>query len=202
MTQITQQAVVVLASGNAGKLRELRGILAPLTLELRSQADFDTPEAVEDGLSFVENALIKARNAARHTGLPALADDSGLAVDSLEGAPGIHSARFAGGGGDQANNDKLLAQLGDLPRADRSAQFHCALVYMRHWQDPTPIICQGRWEGYILQQPSGKDGFGYDPLFYVPGEDCSAAELDPVRKNTLSHRAQASVALVEALRRE
>lgn len=202
MTQITQQAVVVLASGNAGKLRELRGILAPLTLELRSQADFDTPEAVEDGLSFVENALIKARNAARHTGLPALADDSGLAVDSLEGAPGIHSARFAGGGGDQANNDKLLAQLGGLPRADRSAQFHCALVYMRHWQDPTPIICQGRWEGYILQQPSGKDGFGYDPLFYVPGEDCSAAELDPVRKNTLSHRAQASVALVEALRRE
>jgi XTP/dITP diphosphohydrolase len=154
---------VVLASGNAGKLRELRRILKPLGLSLISQSEFDVPDVEENGLSFVENAIIKARATAKATGLPAIADDSGLEVDYLRGAPGIYSARYSGQG-DAANNAKLLSALGDLPMQQRTARFQCVLVYMRHWQDPTPIVCQGTWEGQILFEASGENGFGYDPL--------------------------------------
>jgi len=190
---------VVLASGNAGKLRELRKILTPLGLTLQSQAEFEVPEVEENGLSFVENAIIKARAATKATGLPAIADDSGLEVDYLRGAPGIHSARYSGKG-DAANNAKLLAELGDLPMAQRTARFQCVLVYMRHWQDPVPIVCQGSWEGQILFEASGENGFGYDPLFYLPEYRCSSAQLSSEDKNRISHRAKASAALLDALR--
>lgn len=191
--------VVVLASGNAGKLREFAGILAPLGLQLKSQAEFAVPEVEETGLSFVENAIIKARAASQASGHPAIADDSGLEVDFLEGAPGIHSARYSGGG-DAANNSKLLAALEGLPAEQRSARFQCALVYMRHYLDPMPLVCQGSWEGRILEAPRGDNGFGYDPLFYVPDYNCSSAELEPALKNRISHRARASARLLEALR--
>ncbi|KZX55996.1 non-canonical purine NTP pyrophosphatase [Halioglobus sp. HI00S01] len=193
----TQQ--VVLASGNAGKLRELGRILAPLGMELVSQGEFDMPEVPEDGLSFVENAIIKARAAAAHCGLPAIADDSGLEVDYLQGAPGIHSARYSGQG-DEANNAKLLAALEGVDEAQRSARFQCVLVYMRHANDPTPLVCQGSWEGRILTETRGVEGFGYDPLFYVPEHDCSSAELPRDLKNAISHRAKASALLLDALR--
>lgn len=190
---------VVLASGNPGKLRELSGILAPLGLTLKSLADFQVPEVEENGLSFVENAIIKARAAAEFTGLPAIADDSGLEVDFLNGAPGIYSARYSGNG-DEANNLKLLAELAGLPESQRSARFQCALVYMRHPLDPMPLVCQASWEGQILAEPRGTEGFGYDPLFYVPEHRCSSAELPPGLKNRISHRARASALLLEALR--
>lgn len=191
---------VVLASGNAGKLKELGGILAPLGMDLRSQAEFDVPEVPEDGLTFVENALIKARAASRHTGLPAIADDSGLEVDALQGAPGIHSARYSGEG-DTGNNRKLLAALAGLPREQRRARFQCVLVFLRHAEDPTPLICQGSWDGYVLEVPSGEQGFGYDPVFFVPEHGCSAAELPREVKNQISHRARACAQLAEALAR-
>ncbi len=191
--------VVVLASGNAGKLRELAGILAPLGVQLTSQAEFSVPEVEETGLSFVENAIIKARAAAQFSGHPAIADDSGLEVDYLMGAPGIHSARYSRAG-DAANNAKLLAALGELPPQQRSARFQCALVYMRHALDPMPLVCQASWEGLILDAPQGVNGFGYDPLFYVPEYRCSSAELPPELKNRISHRARASALLLEALR--
>jgi XTP/dITP diphosphohydrolase len=190
---------IVLASGNAGKLRELARILAPLEVALKSQAEFNVPEVEETGLSFVENAIIKARAAAEHSGLPAIADDSGLEVDYLQGAPGIHSARYSGMG-DAANNSKLLAELGDLPDQQRSARFQCVLVYLRHALDPTPLVCQASWEGRILFEPRGDNGFGYDPLFYLPDYNCSSAELAPEVKNRISHRAKASARLLEALR--
>ena len=190
---------VVLASGNAGKLRELARVLAPLEVALKSQAEFNVPEVEETGLSFVENAIIKARAAAQHSGLPAIADDSGLEVDYLQGAPGIHSARYSGMG-DVANNSKLLTELGDLPDQQRSARFQCVLVYLRHALDPTPLVCQASWEGRILFEPRGDNGFGYDPLFYVPDYNCSSAELAPEVKNRISHRAKASASLLEALR--
>ena len=196
----SQTHTVVLASGNAGKLRELDRILAPLEMQLQSQATYGVPEVPETGLSFVENAIIKARAAARHTGLPSIADDSGLEVDYLRGAPGIHSARYSGAG-DAANNAKLLAALGDIPEEARGARFQCVLVYMRHGLDPTPLVCQASWEGRILFAPRGDAGFGYDPLFYVPDQGCSSAELDPAVKNRISHRARASALLLEALRR-
>lgn len=189
---------VVLASGNAGKLRELRKILKPLGLSLISQSEFNVPEVEENGLSFVENAIIKARASAKVTGLPTIADDSGLEVDYLQGAPGIYSARYSGQG-DAANNAKLLSELGDLPLQQRTARFQCVLVYMRHWQDPTPIVCQGAWEGQILFELSGENGFGYDPLFYLPSHRCSSAQLSTEEKNSISHRAKASVRLLEAL---
>jgi XTP/dITP diphosphohydrolase len=195
---MTDTREVVLASGNPGKLREFARILAPLNMHLRSQGEFDVPEVEENGLSFVENAIIKARACAAHTGLPAIADDSGLEVDYLRGAPGIRSARYSGQG-DAANNAKLLAALADVPDAERTARFQCALVYMRHAEDPTPIVCQGAWEGRILHAECGVDGFGYDPLFYVPTHDCSSAELDPAEKNRISHRARASALLLTAL---
>ena len=193
-----KQGSVVLASGNAGKLAELNRILAPLGLNLISQADFAVPEVEETGLSFVENAILKARAAARHSELPAIADDSGLEVDYLQGAPGIHSARFSGQG-DAGNNALLLERLEGVPEAQRTARFQCVLVYLRHERDPTPIICQGSWEGRILLEARGEQGFGYDPLFYVPQYQCSSAELAPELKNRISHRARASALLREAL---
>jgi XTP/dITP diphosphohydrolase len=190
---------VVLATGNAGKVREFAELFAPHAIEVVPQSDFGVPDVAETGLTFVENALIKARNAAAHTGLPAIADDSGLEVDHLNGAPGIYSARYAGDGGSAANNAKLVEALAGVPEAQRSARFQCLLVYPRHADDPTPVICQGTWEGRILETPQGGQGFGYDPLFYVPGEGCSAAELPAGRKNALSHRGQALACLLRAL---
>ncbi len=183
---------VVLASGNAGKVKEINQLLSSQQIQVIPQSDFNVPDIAETGLTFVENAILKARNAAQHSGLPAIADDSGLEVDALNGAPGIHSARFAGPeASDQANNDKLLEQLKDIPEAERSARFQCLLVYLRHPADPTPLICQGTWEGQILFQPQGENGFGYDPLFFVPDHYCSSAELRPEVKNRLSHRGHA-----------
>lgn len=199
MNEPTPKQVVVLASGNAGKLREFREVLAPLAVQLKSQAEFAVPEVEETGLCFVENAIIKARAAAQHCKLPAIADDSGLEVDYLAGAPGIHSARYSGKG-DRANNAKLLQALAGVPEQQRSARFQCVLVYMRHALDPTPLVCQASWEGLILLQPRGEYGFGYDPLFYVPEHQCSSAELAPEVKNRISHRAKASAQLFEALR--
>ncbi|MEP5567363.1 MAG: RdgB/HAM1 family non-canonical purine NTP pyrophosphatase [Halioglobus sp.] len=193
-----KKETVVLASGNVGKLKELNRILSPLDLVLKSQAEFEVPEVPEDGLSFVENAIIKARAASRHTGLPAIADDSGLEVDYLKGAPGIHSARYSGAG-DKANNVKLIEALAGVPQQQRSARFQCVLVYMRHHQDPTPLVCQGSWEGLILESEEGENGFGYDPLFYLPDYQCSSAQLPTDVKNSVSHRAVASALLVEAL---
>ncbi len=187
-------ARLVLASGNAGKLRELRDLLADTPIELASQAEFQLTEAVEDGLSFVENALIKARHACVHTDLPAIADDSGLEVDALNGEPGIFSARYAGvsgAGADAANNSKLLNELEQVPEALRSARFHCAVVLLRHPTDPMPLVCQGTWEGRILFREAGENGFGYDPLFYVPSHECASAELAADVKNAISHRGQA-----------
>ncbi len=196
----TRNQTVVLASGNRGKLRELDRILAPLGMSLKAQSEFDVPEVPEDGLSFVENAIIKARAACAHTGLPAIADDSGLEVDYLDGEPGIHSARYSGEG-DAGNNAKLLRALEGVPEEQRTARFQCVLVYMRHAADPTPLVCQGSWEGLILFAPQGEQGFGYDPLFLVPEQGCSSAELAPELKNRISHRARASAALLEALAR-
>lgn len=191
---------IVLASGNPGKVREFNQLLGGIDIEVVPQSDYGVPEAEETGLTFVENALLKARQAARLTSLPALADDSGLEVDALNGAPGIYSARYAGkGAGDEQNLLKLLADLQGLPEEQRAARFQCVLVYLRHEFDPTPLICQGTWEGRILPAPQGKNGFGYDPVFFVPTHNCSSAELPPEVKNSLSHRGQALRALLTAL---
>jgi XTP/dITP diphosphohydrolase len=191
---------VVLASNNPGKVREINAMLAGLHLTVVPQSDFNVVEVEETGLTFVENALLKARNATRHTGLPAIADDSGIEVDALHGAPGIYSARYAGEGASDARNlEKLLADLRDVPEAKRTARFVCLMVYLRHEFDPTPIICQGSWEGRVLFEPRGAGGFGYDPVFFVPTHGCSSAELPPEVKNQLSHRGQALRALVAAL---
>jgi len=191
---------IVLASGNRGKLKEFNDILAPLQVSVVPQSDFAVREAEETGLSFVENAIIKARNACRATGLPALADDSGLEVDALRGGPGIYSARYAGeGASDEDNNLKLLQALAEIPDAERSARFRCVLVFMRHAEDPTPLICQGSWEGRILRQPCGTNGFGYDPLFLVPELNCASAELSPEQKHARSHRGQAVRQLLDRI---
>ncbi|MBT3091973.1 MAG: RdgB/HAM1 family non-canonical purine NTP pyrophosphatase [Candidatus Thiodiazotropha sp. (ex Lucina pensylvanica)] len=191
---------IVLASNNAGKVREINQLLASEQITVVAQKEFNIPDAIEDGLSFVENAIKKARHAASLSGLPAIADDSGIEVDALNNAPGIYSARFAGPDStDEANLQKLLDHLKEIPEAQRSARFQCLLVYMRHAEDPTPIICQGTWEGRILHQPRGENGFGYDPIFYVPTHDCSSAELEPEVKNSLSHRGQALKKLLHAL---
>jgi XTP/dITP diphosphohydrolase len=189
---------LVLASHNAGKLKELQAMLGD-SVQLRSIGEFSSVEPEETGLSFVENAILKARNAARISGLPALADDSGLAVDFLGGAPGIYSARYADGQGDAANNAKLLNALNDVPEDQRGAQFVCVLALVRHADDPLPILCEGLWHGRILTAASGEHGFGYDPLFWVPERDCSSAELSPVEKNQLSHRARAMAILRQRL---
>lgn len=192
---------IVLASGNPGKVREINALLEGLGIEVLAQSEFGVPEAEETGLTFVENAILKARNAAEHTGLPAIADDSGIEVDALNGAPGIYSARYGGPNASDGDNcDKLLADLKDTPEHRRGARFQCLLVYLRHAADPTPLICQGTWEGRILHAPRGENGFGYDPVFYVPTHECSAAELAPEEKNAISHRGQALRRLVEALR--
>lgn len=192
---------IVLASSNPGKLREIGQMLAGIGLEVVPQSAFGVPDAEETGLSFVENAILKARHAARYAGLPAIADDSGLEVDALHGAPGIYSARYAGrGASDAANLRKLLEELKAVPEEQRTARFQCVMVYLREPLDPTPLVAQGTWEGRILTAPRGTGGFGYDPVFYVPSHGCSAAELPPETKNALSHRGQALRKLLEALR--
>ena len=191
---------VVLASSNKGKVREFGQLLSNQGIVILPQSDFGVPDAEETGLTFVENAILKARNAAAHTGLPALADDSGIEVDHLDGAPGIYSARYAGGDGNgAANNAKLLQALAGIEDARRTARFQCVLVYLRHADDPTPLICQGTWEGRILTAARGEGGFGYDPIFFVPDEGCGAAELPAERKNAISHRGQALRCLLNAM---
>ena len=200
MKQGHQGERIVLASSNAGKVREINQLLTEQEIEVVPQSEFDTPDAEETGLTFVENAILKARNAARHSGLPAIADDSGIEVDALRGAPGIYSARFAGPACDDGeNNRKLLQDLEGIDEKARTARFQCVMVYMRHADDPTPLICQGTWEGVILSAPQGENGFGYDPLFFVPEKGCTSAELVPEEKNRLSHRGQALRKLMQAL---
>jgi XTP/dITP diphosphohydrolase len=183
---------VVLASSNPGKLKEFGELLADSGLTVITQASLGVSDAEETGLSFVENALLKARHAAQATGLPALADDSGLCVHAANGAPGLYSARYAGGHGDSAaNNAKLLETLSETPSEQRGAFFICVLVLLRHADDPAPLIAEGRWHGRVLPAPSGAHGFGYDPLFLPDGQSVSAAELAPSVKNLLSHRGQA-----------
>jgi len=191
---------LVVATGNKGKLNEISQVLAPLGITVRGQKDFAIPEIEETGLTFVENAILKARNTCLHTGKPALADDSGIEVDALNGAPGIYSARYAGvGASDGANVVKLLDALQGVTESERSARFQCVMVYMRHANDPKPLICQGTWEGRITLAPAGDNGFGYDPLFWVPQHNCTAAQLPPDIKNSLSHRGQALQKLLVAL---
>ena len=200
MTQNHRGERIVLASNNPGKVREINQLLAKQEIQVIPQREYDVPEAKETGLTFVENALIKARNAARHSGRPAIADDSGIEVDALQGAPGVYSARFAGpGSSDDDNNRRLLEALQNIPPESRSARFQCVMVYLRHAKDPTPLICQGTWEGQILEAPRGAGGFGYDPLFLVTGQGCTSAELPPEEKNRLSHRGQALRRLLAAL---
>ncbi len=191
---------IVLASNNAGKVREINQLLSDQNIQVIPQREFAIQDIEETGLTFVENAILKARHAAKQSGLAAIADDSGLEVDALRGAPGIYSARFAGVGcNDLDNNRKLLERLQAVPEQERGARFQCVMVYLRHADDPTPIICQGTWEGRILSEPTGDNGFGYDPLFFVPEQNCASAELSPEVKNRLSHRGQALRKLLAAL---
>ncbi len=190
---------LIVASGNQGKLREFRQILAPLGFEAVPQSEYNVPEADEPHLTFLENALEKARHASRMTGLPAMADDSGICVDALGGEPGIHSARYAGEPkSDERNNEKLLDALKNCVK--RSAHYHCVIVYLRHAEDPEPVVAEGRWDGLILESPRGLGGFGYDPLFFDPVLGKTGAELDHEIKNRVSHRAKAMVDLMEKLR--
>ena len=190
---------LILASNNAGKLKEFAQLLEPIGFELHPQGEFNVPEAEEPFGTFVENALAKARHASRLTGLPALADDSGVCVNALGGAPGVYSARYAGEPkSDARNNEKLVADL--ALQADKSAYYYCVLVYVRHADDPQPVIADGRWNGEIIDQPRGANGFGYDPHFLIPSLGQTTAELDPARKNAMSHRGQALRALVEKLK--
>ncbi|WCG83828.1 XTP/dITP diphosphatase [Pectobacterium sp. A5351] len=192
---------VVLATGNPGKVRELASLLADFGLNIVAQTELGVDSAEETGLTFIENAILKARHAAQITGLPAIADDSGLAVDALGGAPGIYSARYAGvDASDQQNLDKLLLALKDVPDEQRRASFHCVLVYLRHAEDPTPIVCHGSWQGVLTHEAAGSGGFGYDPIFFVPELGKTAAELTREEKNAQSHRGQALRLLLDALR--
>ncbi|WP_148051837.1 XTP/dITP diphosphatase [Atlantibacter hermannii] len=192
---------VVLATGNAGKVRELASLLQDFGLDIVAQTDLSVESAEETGLTFIENSILKARHAAAITGLPAIADDSGLAVDALGGAPGIYSARYAGvDASDRQNLEKLLVALKDVPDGQRQAQFHCVLVYLRHADDPTPLVFHGVWPGEITHAPAGEGGFGYDPIFYVPSEGKTAAELTREEKSAISHRGQALKQLLEAMR--
>jgi len=194
---------VVLASGNPGKLKEFQQLLSDSGINVIPQSEFAIPDADETGLSFVENAILKARHASELSGLPAIADDSGLEVDALNGAPGIYSARFSGANAtDEKNNQRLLTLLADVPEQERTARFQCLLVYMRHAADPTPIICQGTWDGRIGFEKKGDNGFGYDPLFFVPEQNCHSAELSKDQKNQLSHRGKALKLLVDTLKRQ
>lgn len=192
---------IVLASNNEGKVREFGQMLSSVNMEVLPQATFNIEDADETGLTFVENAIIKARHASAIAGLPAIADDSGLEVDFLNGAPGIYSARYSGeGASDEKNLLKLLEALKDVPAEKRTARFQCVLVYMRHAADPTPLICQGTWEGFITTEPQGDNGFGYDPVFYVPEYNCTSAQLKHEQKNKLSHRGIALAVLVKKLK--
>ena len=192
---------IVLASGNAGKVREINRLFAGSGIEILPQSDFDVPDVPETGTTFVENAIIKARHAAKCTGLPAIADDSGIEVDALDARPGVYSARYAGeNASDEANNRKMLEELEGVPDAQRTARYQCLLVFMRAHTDPVPLITQGSWEGRILHAPRGDGGFGYDPIFYVPTHQCSGGELPLEVKNTISHRARALNAMLEAFR--
>jgi len=192
---------IVLASENTGKLTEIQAYLADLPIAVIAQSAFHLVPLEERGLSFVENAIAKARHAAKHSQLPALADDSGLCVDALGGAPGIYSARYAGSNArDEDNIKKLLSAITTLSEEDRRARFHCAIAFVRHENDPIPILCQAQWEGRLLHQPSGKGGFGYDPIFFLPHLNCTAAELEAKQKNQLSHRAKALNEFVKQLK--
>lgn len=192
---------VVLATGNPGKVRELASLLADFGLDIVAQTELGVDSAEETGLTFIENAILKARHAAKLTGLPAIADDSGLAVDALGGAPGIYSARYAGvDASDRQNLDKLLLALQDVPDEQRGASFHCVLVYLRHAEDPTPLVFHGSWSGVLAREPAGDEGFGYDPIFIVPELGKTAAELTREEKHARSHRGQALRLLLDALR--
>ncbi|MBJ2146765.1 XTP/dITP diphosphatase [Vibrio sp. IB15] len=194
---------IVLATGNQGKVREMAGILSEFGFDVVAQSEFNVSEVAETGTTFIENAIIKARHAAKETGLPAIADDSGLEVDFLKGAPGIYSARYSGEGAtDKQNIEKLLDAMQGVEVAKRTARFHCVLVLMRHENDPTPLVCHGKWEGQILTEEHGENGFGYDPVFFVPEENCASAELEPSRKKQLSHRGKALASLFEALKEQ
>ncbi len=196
---LSKQQKIVLASGNAGKIKEIQALLTGHPIV--PQSLFNVVEAEETGTTFVENAIIKARNAALHCHLPAIADDSGLVVDALNGAPAVYSARYAGvGASDFDNNQKLLHALKDVPESQRTARFVCVMVFMEHADDPLPIIAQGSWEGRILTEAAGGNGFGYDPLFFVPDYHCTSAQLSPELKNTLSHRGIALRTLVDAIK--
>ncbi|XXK23496.1 RdgB/HAM1 family non-canonical purine NTP pyrophosphatase [Arenicellales bacterium nBUS_48] len=191
---------IVLASDNAGKIKEVNALLRGQRYTVLGQGELGVVPAEETGTTFVENAILKAKNAALQTGRAAIADDSGLEVDALNGQPGVYSARFSGQGAtDSRNVDKLLSMLGNTPVQDRTARFRCFMVYMRHAQDPTPVICEGTWEGFIHTTSRGENGFGYDPVFWVESEQCCVAELESVRKNQLSHRGQALRQLVDRI---
>lgn len=194
---------IVLATGNAGKVREMSSLLSDFGFEVLAQSDFNLIDAEETGSTFVENAIIKARHAAKETGLAAIADDSGLEVDALAGAPGVYSARYAGeSASDEDNINKLLAQMQGIPSEQRTARFHCVLVLMRHENDPTPIICHGTWQGQILLERQGENGFGYDPVFWLPDLECTSAQLPAEEKKRLSHRGQALKQLFDILKQE
>ncbi|MBC8210770.1 MAG: RdgB/HAM1 family non-canonical purine NTP pyrophosphatase [Gammaproteobacteria bacterium] len=191
---------LVIASGNKGKLRELAALLEPLDYQVHTQSELNVPDVAETGTTFVENAIIKARHAAEITGLPAVADDSGIEVDALDGAPGVYSARFsAPDATDEKNNALLVEKLRNVPEAERTARYRAVIVYMRHAKDPSPIICEGSWEGRIVLEPRGEGGFGYDPYFYLDTHHCTSAELTAEQKNAISHRGQALKQLVSRL---
>ena len=194
---------LVLASGNPGKLRELSAILVELGYQLHAQSEFEVEEVAETGTTFVENAIIKARHAAALTGLPALADDSGIEVDALDGAPGVYSARFSGADADDATNNALLVdKLRDIPATQRTARYRAVIVLMRHAADPSPLICEGSWEGMIQLEPAGEGGFGYDPYFFLPDRGCTSAQLSASEKNRLSHRGAALEELKRKLNKQ
>ncbi|MGI9878334.1 XTP/dITP diphosphatase [Vibrio chagasii] len=194
---------IVLATGNQGKVREMADILSEFDFDVVAQSEFNVSEVAETGTTFIENAIIKARHAAKETGLPVIADDSGLEVDYLNGAPGIYSARYSGEGAtDKQNIEKLLDAMQGVETEKRTARFHCVLVLMRHENDPTPLVCHGKWEGQILTEEHGENGFGYDPVFFVPEDNCASAELDPSRKKQLSHRGKALASLFKALKEQ
>ena len=199
MTLFSNTQKIVLASGNPGKIKEIQALLAGHPIV--PQSTFNVVECEETGTTFVENAILKARNAALHCKLPAIADDSGLVVDVLDGAPGVISARYAGiGATDQDNLQKLLQELEGVPEHQRSARFICVMVFMEHALDPCPILAQGVWEGRIMTHAQGSNGFGYDPVFWVPGQHCASAELSPDLKNALSHRGQALKQLIDLMK--
>jgi XTP/dITP diphosphohydrolase len=193
---------LVLASNNQGKLREIQQLLEPMGWDVRPQGEWDLEEAVEDGLTFVENALIKARHAANHTGMAALGDDSGIVVDALDGRPGLRSARYSDGGGASGNIEKLLGELDGVPEEERTAHFYCVMVMLRGPNDPAPLVSTGTWPGVITTEPRGDGGFGYDPVFYVPEREATAAELPIAIKNVISHRGQALASMIRMLKAE